>query len=253
MAKQKIAQPTGWQIKDRIYRLKGDSSPVLYVIPSKHTRRKPMLWFDEENGTNEELRYATNMNSPIVKDQKGVATLGHIAFRNGVLMVPKRLQALQKLLSLYHPLKDVIYYEHDEVKNAEEDVAYMEAEIEALIAAKQLDIEHAEAMLRVEVGGAVSKMTSKEIKRDILLMARNNPSVFLELLQDDNVELRNIGLKAVEANIIKMSANNRTFQWASNGRKLFTVPLEEHPYSALAAWFKTDEGMEVLNSIQKRL
>lgn len=253
MAKQKIAQPTGWQIKDRIYRLKSDSSPVLYVIPSKHTRRKPMLWFDEENGTNEELRYATNMNSPIVKDQKGVATLGHIAFRNGVLMVPKRLQALQKLLSLYHPLKDVIYYEHDEVKNAEEDVAYMEVEIEALIAAKQLDIEHAEAMLRVEVGGAVSKMTSKEIKRDILLMARNNPSVFLELLQDDNVELRNIGLKAVEANIIKMSANNRTFQWASNGRKLFTVPLEEHPYSALAAWFKTDEGMEVLNSIQKRL
>jgi hypothetical protein len=253
MAKQKIAQPNGWQIKDRIYRLKGDSSPVLYVIPSKHTRRKPMLWFDEENGTNEELRYATNMNSPIVKDQKGVATLGHIAFRNGVLMVPKRLQALQKLLSLYHPLKNIIYYEHDEVKNAEEDVAYMEAEIEALIAAKGLDIEHAEAMLRVEVGGAVSKMTSKEIKRDILLMARNNPSVFLELLQDDNVELRNIGLKAVEANIIKMSANNRTFQWASNGRKLFTVPLEEHPYSALAAWFKTDEGMEVLNSIQKRL
>ena len=63
----------------------------------------------------------------------------------------------------------------------------MEVEIEALIAAKQLDIEHAEAMLRVEVGGAVSKMTSKEIKRDILLMARNNPSVFLELLQDDNI------------------------------------------------------------------
>ena len=55
---------------------------------------------------------------------------------------PKRKQALQKLLSLYHPLKDIIYYEHDEVKNAEQDVEYMEAEIEALIAAKQLDIEH---------------------------------------------------------------------------------------------------------------
>ena len=25
-----------------------------------------------------------------------------------------------------------------------------------------------------------------------------------------------------------------------------TVPFEEHPYSALAAWFKTDEGIEVL-------
>jgi hypothetical protein len=139
------------------------------------------------------------------------------------------------------------------VAEAQNDLYLLELEIEALNHAKNIGVNEAEAILRVEKGSVVSEMSSKEIKRDILLMARNNPSVFLELLQDDNVELRNIGLKAVEANIIKMSANNRTFQWASNGRKLFTVPLEEHPYSALAAWFKTDEGMEVLNSIQKRL
>ena len=33
MAKQKTSQPVGWEMKDRIYRLKGDASPVLYVIP----------------------------------------------------------------------------------------------------------------------------------------------------------------------------------------------------------------------------
>jgi len=32
-----------------------------------------------------------------------------------------------------------------------------------------------------------------------------------------------------------------------------TVPFDEHPYSALAAYFKTDEGMEVLGAIEKRL
>jgi hypothetical protein len=31
------------------------------------------------------------------------------------------------------------------------------------------------------------------------------------------------------------------------------IPFDEHPYSALAAWFKTDEGMEIYNSIDKRL
>jgi hypothetical protein len=37
-------------------------------------------------------------------------------------------------------------------------------------------------------------------------------------------------------------------------RKLMTVPFDEHPYSALAAWFKTDEGMEVYKAcIEKRL
>ena len=60
-------------------------------------------------------------------------------------------------------------------------------------------------------------------------------------------------IKAVEANIIKLADDNRSFQWASNGRKLFEVPFEEHPYSAISAWFKTDDGLEVVKAIEKRL
>jgi len=41
--------------------------------------------------------------------------------------------------------------------------------------------------------------------------------------------------------------------WGSNNRKLMVVPFDENPYSALAAWFKTDEGVEVYKSIEKRL
>ena len=252
MSKTKTKHPVSWEMKDRIYRLKGQS-PLLYVIPGRHTKRKPLLWFDSEEKKQEELRYATNMDSPFVSEQKGVATLGHIAFRNGTLVVPKRKQNLQKLLSLYHPMRDTIYYEHDEIEIASNDLEYIEAEIEALIAAKDIEIDLAEAILRVELGSKVSTMTSKEIKRDVLLMAKRNPFMFIELLQDENIELRNIGVKATEAGILILSPDNRKFKWASNGRVLFTVPLDEHPYSALAAWFKTDEGLEVLGSIQKRL
>ena len=147
----------------------------------------------------------------------------------------------------------MIYKEHDEVKNANADLEYLEAEVEALVASKQIEIDQAEAILRVEQGSGVNKMSSKEIRRDVMLMARNNPYLFLELLQDDSVQLRDLGVKATEAGIIKLSPDNRVFSWASNGRKLFSVPFEEHPYSALAAWFKTDEGMEVLITIQKKL
>ena len=31
------------------------------------------------------------------------------------------------------------------------------------------------------------------------------------------------------------------------------VPFDEHPYSALAAWFKTDEGLEAIHNLEKRL
>jgi len=119
--------------------------------------------------------------------------------------------------------------------------------------AKDMDIEQAEAILRVEVGSEVSKMTTKEIRRDLIVMAQRTPKLFLDLVKDDNIMLRNLGIKATEAEIIKLSEDQRVFKWASNGRKLFEVPHEEHPYSALAAWFKTDEGMEVFKTIEKRL
>ena len=54
-------------------------------------------------------------------------------------------------------------------------------------------------------------------------------------------------------NIIKLSPDQRTFTWGTTGRKLMNVPFDEHPYSALAAWFKTDEGLEAYGNLEKRL
>lgn len=241
-----------WEIKDRTYLIKGKNQPPLLAIQAKHTRRKPLLFWDSEKQINRELRYATNQQSPFLDEQKGYATLGHIFFKNGTLVVPKEKQALQKLLSLYHPQKNALYVEFTPVKDAEDMVDLIELEIEALNLAKQLDIEELEAILRVEYGNKVSKMSTKELKRDALLYARNNPAAFIELASDENVQLRNIGVKAVEANIIKLTNDNRSFTWG-NGRKLFTVPFDENPYSALAAWFKTDDGIEVLKAVEKKL
>jgi len=250
--KPQVKKPT-WELKDRYYHLLDDMSPLTFRVNSRHSSRKPLMWFDEEKGYNRELRYATNQKSCFVDEQDGFATLGHIVFKDGVLMVPKSDVALQQLLSLYHPNKNVLYAEKDEVKEAISDLDYLELEIEALNMARTMDIDEAEAILRVEQGSSVSSMSSKEIKRDLLLFARQNADLFLELANDENVGLRNVGIKAVEANIIEISQDQRTFNWASNGRKLMNVPFDENPYSALAAWFKTDEGMEVYRSVQKKL
>jgi|TARA_R110000851_G_scaffold79055_4_gene174198 hypothetical protein len=244
--------PQSWEIKDRLYVLKSGIQPLVFTLPSRHTGRKSLLWFDEETGVQKEIRYATNQASPLVEEQKGSATLGHIVFRDGTLQVSKQKQNLQKLLSIYHPAKDVLFKEHDEVELAIDDLEYMNLEIDALIAAKDLDIDVCEAILRVEVGSKVNNMTSKEIKRDLLIFAKRNPALFLDLLQDDNVELRNFGIKAVEAGILKLSPDQRNFTWTSNGRKVLTVPFDEHPYSALASFFKTDEGIEIYKNIEKR-
>ena len=245
------AKPS-WEIKDRTYILKGSFTPLTLTLPSRHSARFPLLWFDEETGEQKELRYATNQNSPLVEEQKGESTLGHVMFRNGTLFVPKQKQNLQKLLSIYHPALNGKYYEFSKVEKANDDLVYLEMEIEALNAAKSMDIDQAEAILRVEVGSEVSKMTSREIKRDLMMFAKRNPDLFIDLANDENVQLRNFAIKATEAAIIKLSADQRTFVWASNGKKLMTVPFDEHPYSAMAAFFKTDEGLEIFKSIEKK-
>jgi len=238
--------------KDKLYELTGRHQPILNKIPSRHTRKNPLMWFDEEKGYNRELRYATNQKSPFVDEQVGPATLGHIAFRNGKLHVEGRQQNLIKFLER-HPLNGKLFKEHNKVEIAEDELDYLEFKVESMKYAKEMEIDQAEAILRVEIGSEVSKMTTKEIRRDLIVMAERNPKLFLNLVQDDNIMLRNIGIKATESNILLLTEDQRTFKWASNGRKLFEVPHEEHPYSALAAWFKTDEGMAVLKTIEKRL
>jgi len=241
-----------WEVKDRNYYLLHGRSPLSYTLPSKHTRRFPLLHFDKDLGNQRELRYATNQSSPFVDEQVGESTLQHIVFKDGALFVPKEKQNLQKLLSLYHPALNKRYAELDRTVEAKDELEDIEMQHHAISAALSLEVDHAEAILRVEEGSGVSKLSSKEIKRDVALLAKNKPSLFLALVNDENVQLRNFGIKAVEAQILKLAQDQRTFSWASNGKKLMTVPFDENPYSALAAWFQTDEGLEVYKSIEKK-
>jgi hypothetical protein len=250
--KQEPKKPE-WEIRDRTYYLIGSKTPLTFTIPGKHTRKHSLLYFDEEKNTQKEIRYATNQNSPFKEEQNGEATLGHIIFKYGALTVPKNMQNLQKLLSLYHPMKGNRYEEYNAVEEAYDDLELLDMQTDAAVFAREMNIDDAEAILRVEIGTSVNQLSSKEIKRDLRLFARNNPYLFLELAQDENVGLRNTAIKATEANIIELSQDQRTFSWASNGRKLMNVPFDENPYSAMAAYFKTDEGGEVFRSIEKKI
>ena len=186
--KERPAIEKGWEIKDRTYFVTGRYKPLTLRIPSRHSRKVPMLWYDEETNTQRELRYATNQNSPFVDEQKGEITLGTILFKDGALVVPKEKQALQKILSLYHPMKDKRYKEYDSVVEAHDELDTMELQIDALISAE--------------------------------------------------LRLRNFAILATEAKIIKLADDQRSFTWASNGKKLMSVPFEENPYSAMAAFIR---------------
>jgi len=248
VVKKQEPQKPKWEMKDRVYYLKNKMRPLSYSVKSAN-----IYYFDEEKGYEREMKYCQNQKTPFVDEMKGDQRMEHIVFRNGALHVTRNQQTLQKLLSLYHPDKDKLFYEYKPVKIAENQLDWLEFEVEALSVARDMDIDMAEAIMRVENGSSVSNLDSKELRRDLLLFARKNPELFLELASDDNVQLRNFGIKAVESGILSLSNDQRYFTWTSNNRKIMTIPFDEHPYSALAAWFKTDEGMEIYSNIEKRL
>ena len=242
-----------WIIKDRLYELVTGKEPLVFTLATTHSRNKSMLYFDPATNTQRELRYATNQNSVFVDEQKGQCIMGRIVFRNGKLNVKKEEIALQKLLSLYHPCLGKYYEEYKPQELATNEVEWIEYEMQAMNLAKSLTVDEAEAIMRVEIGEKVNDLSSTELKRDVLIFSRKQPILFLELAQDENTQLRSFGARAVEGGILKLSQDQRTFTYGKNGRKVMTVPFDEHPYSALAAWFKTDEGMEVYKAIEKRL
>jgi hypothetical protein len=247
-ARERLKPLNDWEVKDRMYLLTGSKKPL-----SRSIKSAGIYFFDEEKGYERELKYCQNQKTPFVDEMKGDQRLEHIVFRAGSLFVEKEKVTLQKLLSLYHPHKDRIYEEYRPAELAADEIDVLEMQVDALTAARSVDIDMAEAIMRVEKGSGVSNLSSKELRRDLLVFARNNPRLFLELADDENVMLRNFGIKAVEAGILRLSSDQRNFIWGSNGRKVMIIPFDEHPYTALAHWFKTDEGMEIYSNIEKRL
>ena len=246
--RERLKPSNEWEVKDRVYYLTSKKKPITRSIRSTN-----IYYFDEEKGYERELKYCQNQRTCFVDEMKGEQRLEHIVFRNGAIFVEKEKTVLQKLLSLYHPQKDILFHEFKPAEIAREEIDVLDMQVDALVAARNIDIDMAEAIMRVESGSSVTSLSSKELRRDLLVFARNNPKLFLELADDENVQLRNFGIKAVEAGILRLSTDQRYFMWGATGRKLMTIPFDEHPYTALAHWFRTDEGMEIYSNIEKRM
>lgn len=243
-----------FEFKDRVYLLKGNSTPITYMLRSKHSPNKPLLYFDEQSKVNRAIRWSDNQSSPFIDEQDGYAITTPIIFENGSLFVKKENVELQKVLSIYHPDNNNVYYEFDAEEKAAEEYDELLVKLDAQNTVKEMPIEELEAIARVVLKGKVELMTSSELRRDMLIYASRNPQEFNSLVNDDSVKFRNIAIRAVQMDIINVSSDGRNVNWGGKGgERIITVPFGENAYSALAAFFLTDKGMDVLADISNKL
>ncbi len=239
---------------DRIYKLKGDAAPLSYTIPSRNTRRYPLLWFDEENNLNKPLRYAINQKTPFEDEQDGNAIVEPIIFENGFLRVPKNNPVLQEFL-YYHPLNGRTFVEVDNEKDATKEVEALSSEVDALIQARQLSIEQLETVCRVLFGKDPSRYTTAELKRDVLVYAKKDPRGFLNVIEDPMLRLQ-ANVHIFFENKLLAFRNGQKEVWFNtthNKKKMLTVPFGEDPYFTVAEFLKTDEGIDALKMLESNL
>jgi len=242
------------ELKDRVYKLTRNRAPLSCIIPSRSSRNAALLYFDEEQGVNRALRYSINQKSCFEDEQDGNVVVTPIIFEDGMLRVPKTNPILQEFLH-YHPLNGKKFVEVDYGKDAETEVEKLNTEVDALIQAKSLSIEQLENIARVVFNKDVSKITTAELKRDVLIFARQNPTTFLNIISDPKLKLQSTVQQFFDNKLITFRNKQREvyFNLENNKKRLTTIPFGVDPYQYLADWFQSDDGVEILAFLEKQV
>tara|TARA_B110000495_G_C22897180_1_gene523469 strand:+ start:158 stop:910 length:753 start_codon:yes stop_codon:yes gene_type:complete len=227
------------------YRLKGEVAPLCFMLASNHNKRTSLLYFDEEKGINRPLRYARNQKSPFEDEQDGNAILEPVVFEDGFLLVDRANQVLQEFLS-YHPGNGMIFEEIDNKKDAAEELEVEELVLDAQLLARELDLGMLETVSRVLIGSHADKLSTAELKRDILVYSRNYPVEFIDMLNDPALQVYDNVAQFFGAALLIVKNNNRDvyFNLPKNKTKMLTIPFGEDYKDIVSSYFQTDEGIE---------
>ena len=206
---------------DKTYRLTNAVAPLAYMIPTRNSRSFPLLYWDEEKGLNRALRYSRNQNSPFEDEQDGNVIVEPVIFEDGLLTVPRQNQVLQKFLH-YHPLNGKSFEEVNLEKDASQEMESLETEVDALIEARSLSLEELENVCRVAFGRSTDRLSSAEMKRDVLMFAKYNPGDFLRILQDPELRFNSTVQRFFDSGMLTTRRNNTEvwFSTPTNKKKI---------------------------------
>ena len=239
---------------NKTYRLLRDAAPLSFMLPVRNSRRSPLLHFDEEKGVNRPLRYAVNQKSPFEDEQDGNAIVEPVVFEDGFLIVSRTNQVLQEFLH-YHPLNGKRFEEVNEEKDASEIVEALHAEVDALVEARKLTIEQLETLARVIIGAGASNMTTAELRRDMLIFAKQDPTGFLRMVSDPAVKLQSNVQRFFDEKLLAFRNQKKEvyFNLPGNKKRMMSIPFGEEPMYVVTSYMQSDEGVEILEYLEKQL
>jgi hypothetical protein len=238
---------------DKVYKLTA-GTPLSYSLASRNHPRFPLMWYDEKKNENRALRYAINQKSPFEDEQDGNAIIEPIMFEDGFLSVPRTNPSLQSFLH-YHPLNGKVFIEVDDEKDASDEVEDLDLQIDAMVEARKLSLDQLETLTRVMFGKDPSVISTAELKRDILVFAKYDPSGFLATLNDPELQFQAKIRRFFEEKLLALRNNNKEvwFNTPTNKKKMVSIPFGEDPNDVSAHFLSSDEGLDSLKMLEANL
>ena len=215
----------------------------------------------EETNTNRMIRYVMGEQS-IYQDEQTSDNpiIGDIVFNNGILPVKYNQITLKKYLDACNYNEDNPSRIEDKKRlfkvinnefNAEKSLDEMEIQYLAIDTLMKMDAQkmvgYARAM-DVNVDRSVY-----EIKHDMMVMAKNNPQLFMDEISNPMIERKQVIMDAIEERLITENKGKRQFIWSDTKELIFTVPVGINPVDALTEYTFNDEGTPVFSRIKRLL
>jgi hypothetical protein len=240
-----------------IFRLCGGLSTPYWTLNNKDQKRSRLLANHPEDGLMP-IRYASNQKSPFVHEQNGEMIIEQIIFKDGDLVVDSRTQQpLLKFLRV-HPRNGVDFEEFKPEEDAMKQVENLEYEAKAMALVSKMDITEMEVLFSVifENGAAkAEKLTSQEIKRDVMMYAKNNPKSFLQLSSSAVGEVAHVARRAFALKIMTTRNSNKEIYYnlPENKSRLLIVPQGEDYLVHFESYLKSDEGKDLYVTLKNVL
>lgn len=208
--------------------------------------------FDKQQNKVRQIRYAPNEPSIYVENQSEHAQREHIVFRNKMLFVPVEKPNLLEFL-LNHPDNRAnggsLFEMIDKSRSAEEELEREFTQFDAISMVRDKEI--SELLPVAMFLGINTKRKSAEIRRDLLMDAKKNPTRFVELFDNPQVKCKSAVMQAVEFQIVKEKADG--MYWFDSNRLIITAAAGLDPVDVMSRFCLTEKGAPVYDRLLEEL
>lgn len=266
----------GEKIKFQLNGVRPDKQTGKMICPNSFSLRPFDRIFDPyagENGEYVDVAYILGeAPAPVDSNKQSITRFGRVRFTRttaGTIEIIGGHKEMEKMLPLLFfsnynqsnvgkpwyvkPEGKHVFHQIETTKKAKDDLATQKRKHQAKSLVMDMDEGQVHEISSGLFPNTYHAMSNEERTLQLIKIAEKTPEKILDL--DKNVEVKSTAFieECLKAGIININKTKQQFEWADDKTKICSIKPGQTPHNSLKRYFMTDEGMEVLEGLEKQL